>query len=398
MLAPSLDTTTQEYRTAKGYRIFIYLLMPPLIVLFLALPFLLMRGKNPSLGLAVGFGVLGLGLAALLMYGLVETIKDRLIIQGEAVSQVGVFKTNTLALGEISGYRTDDKYTHIYPHDKQKPTLKIGYTTERYEEIQLWLADRYPDLDQVETEQATDLLLEDHDLGRTPEERAEALAQAKTKARVLNVAGVVAGAWAIFYPQPYQWAIGASILFPVAVTVVVCLSSTTLRIDEQKNTGYPSVLYALVGPVFGLMMRALFDYELVSYEPLWPLVGATTTGAALMLAIGSRIFLFRRKSALSVGFTILFLALIYGYGATSVVNAVYDEGEVTTYTPQVLGKHYSSGKHTSYYLNVTAWGPVATAEDVQVSRDYYQQVQEGQKVTIALMPGRLGVPWFTVLE
>ncbi|WP_158010937.1 hypothetical protein [Hymenobacter lapidarius] len=172
----------------------------------------------------------------------------------------------------------------------------------------------------------------------------------------------------------------------------------SLRIDEKQNSGYPSVVAAILFPCLGLSLRALFDYELISYALMWPVVGATAVGAGLLLAIGSRQFLFRPGSVASVGGTIVLLAGVYGYGASSVVNAVYDDSPAIEYSTQVLDKHISSGNHTSYYLKVNAWEPVASAEDVQVSSEYYNHVRTGQKVDIALHNGRLGVPWFTVLE
>ncbi|MDO7850460.1 hypothetical protein [Hymenobacter convexus] len=397
-MLPWQETYTREYRTAKGYRILIYVLMPPLILVFLALPFLLMRGKNPFPAGIIGFGVLGVGLAGFFVYGLIETVKGRVIIGAREVSQVGAFNTKTLALSEIAGYRVEGKYTRIYPTEAYLPTFKIGDTTERYAELQQWLAARYPDLDQVDTERATAAILADDELGPTPEARAAALTRAVAVARTLNIAGGAAGAWAIAYAHPYEWAVGACLLVPVLAAVALWLLPRTLRIDEKRNSGHPAVLIAVLVPCLGLLIRALFDYELVSHAPLWPRVGTAATGAALVLAIGSRKFLFRAGSMVSVGLHIGVLAVLYGYGATSTLNAVYDPAEAVLFTPQVVGKHYNSGKQNTYYLKLSPWGPVATTEDVTVSKAIYQQTVEGQKITVALRPGRLGVPWFAVVE
>ncbi|MBD2767208.1 hypothetical protein IC235_04800 [Hymenobacter sp. BT664] len=399
-MLPRQGTDAQEYRTAKIARILIYVLIPPLTLLSLVMPFLLMQVKNPSLVVSSGFGVLGVGLAVFFIYGLIETVKGLIILNAREITQIGAFKIKTLLLQEIAGYRISAYYTHVFPKGPSLPTLKIGNTTERYRELQQWLAAQYPDLDQVDTDRAIAFILEDHNLGRTPEERAKALTQAKTTALILNIAGGVAGAWAIFYLPPYEWVIGACLLVPILATIALWRFPHTLRIDQKSNSGYPSLLIATLIPCLGLLIRALFDYQLPSYAPMWPLVGTAATGAALALAIGSRQFLFRACSRVSVALTIALLALLYGYGATSTINVVYDTAEGATFRTKVLGKHYTSGRNNNrtYYLKVSPWGPVTSAEDVRVSHDFYRQTQEGQAITIMLLPGRLGVPWFLVVE
>lgn len=399
MTSPAPDPApTRVYRAAALYRTLLYVLLPPLGLAFLALPFWLMHGTSPSAWGTAVFLAMGLGLAAFVGYWLAETARARVSTGPQYVSQTNAFGTRALTLTEIAGYRTDDKYTRIYPTDPRRPTLRVAHTMERHAEIQQWLAARYPDLDRQETEQARAQLLADHDLGRTPEERADALQAAGNTARTLNIAGGVVTAWLLFYPHPYEWAMGAGLLLPVLAAAALWRSPSVLRVDEEKNSGYPSVFIALLGPGFGLLWRSLFDYELVSYAPLWPLVGAAAAGAALVLAIGSREFLLRRRSGLRVGLTIALLAGLYGYGATSAVNAAFDAAEAATFAAQVLSKHIDSGKHKTYHLKVTPWGPMTATDDVRVTREYYNQVVTGQTVTIALWPGRLGVPWYSVLE
>jgi hypothetical protein len=397
-ILPWQETHNPEYRTAKGWRIFVYVAVPLLVALFVALPFLMMGGKNPSVAVAVGFGAVSFGMAGFMIYGLFETIRGGFTIGSREVSQVGALKTKTLALNEILGYRIDDKYTRIYPKETSLHTIKIGYTTERYSEINHWLAARYPDLDQTETEQATAAILADDALGDTPEARATALGRAQQVARLLNIAGGAVTLWLFFYPTPYKWAIAAGLLLPALATAALWLLPRTLRIVEKKNGTYPTVTIAFIGPSLCLLIRTLSDQELVSYAPLWSVAGAVAAGTAGLLAVGSRRFVFRPGETASVGFTIALLALLYGYGATLAINSVYDDGAATTFTPQVIDKHISSGKTTTYHLRLKPWGPVPTAEDVQVSAACYRQVQPGQTVTVALLPGRLGVPWFTVME
>lgn len=397
-MPPLQETPNPEYRIAKGWRIFLYVLVPPMMLLFLALPFVMMSDKNPWIGAAVGFTAMGLGAALFMGYVLLDTIRGRFIIGPREVRKVGAFKTKTLALNEIQGFRVDDKYVTIYPRENYLPTLRTSNTTERFQEIVQWLASRYPDLNRVDVEQATAALLADEALGDTPEARARALVSAKRVALGLNIAGVAVGIWLLFYPKPYEWIVAGALLVPVLAAGALWLLPHTVRIDQKKNSGYPSVLAAVFAPGLVLLLRSLFDFEIVSHAALWPVVGKVAAGTALVLAIGSRNFLFKQGSTASVGLTVVVLAALYGCGATLAVNAVYDESPAKTFTPQVTGKHINTGKTTTYYLTLQAWGPVATEENAQVSSAYYQQVQPGQSVTVALRPGRLGVPWFRVME
>ena len=387
-----------EYRTAKGWRIFIYLTMPLLAALFLWLPFELMQGKNSSTALVLGSSIVCMGLVGGMLYGLMETAKWKLNIGQWQITETGTFKTKTLALDAIRGYRTDDKYTRIYPRQQDQPVIKIGYTTERYQEIRLWLAGHYPNLDAVETEQATQELLADVAIGATPEARAAAVHRATRVARVLNIGGFAVAAWLFFWPRPHGGAIAAGLLQPLLAIAALWAFPHTLRIDEKKNSGHPSLLAGFIMVSLILLVRGLFDYEVVDYAPLWPVAGLAAVAVAGALALGSRKFLALPTERLSVGMTLLVLAALYGYSATVLVNGAYDEAPAQEFAPRVTGMHSNSGKTTTYYLTLEAWGPVPGGEDATVSHNYYRQVRVGQTVRVGLHPGRLGVPWYKVIE
>ena len=62
----------------------------------------------------------------------------------------------------------------------------------------------------------------------------------------------------------------------------------------------------------------------------------------------------------------------------------------------MLGRHFSSGKTTTYYLEAGAWGPRTIPEEVTVTEKLYEQTQPGDTVHAYLFPGQLGVPWFSI--
>jgi hypothetical protein len=397
MLTTQQPQVRQEYGTAKGWRLFIYIFMPPLILLFLAFPFL-MWDKSPGLGPVIGFAVVGVGMAVLSVCGLIEVIKAKHIITDDKLIYEGAFRRKELPLANIKGYRIDQHYTHIFPNTSTDPKIRIGYSSENYENLQRWFANRYPDLDTLEQEQEVAKLLQDDELGRTPSEREEALNKAKKAAQILNVMGGATALWLFMHPQPYQWAMIAGLIVPALATIVLWLHNGVIRLDERKNSAYPSLAIAVIGPTLSLLLRVLLDFDILAYAPLWPQAAAVACIAAIALSVGSRDFIFRNDSRVSLLFTVLISAALYGFAGTLSYNCAFDEGTATIHEVQVLDKHMSGGKTTTYYLKITPWGPRPNNEDVTVTQDYYEQVKAGDRVEIYAMPGRLGVPWFTVAE
>ena len=219
-------------------------------------------------------------------------MRGGLRIDTNSVSQVGVNKNKTLLFDQIAGYRTQREYTEIIPKNSHLPKLAIADTLENQKDILQWLSSNYINLDEVEINQSENTLLQDYDLGRTPEERAALLQQSRRVAKVLNIVGGILWLWLSLYPQPYLWAIGVGLAWPVIAAGALWLRPHSLRLTHLRNSGYPAIFIALLGPSAGLAARALLDYQLVSYEPLWPLIGMMAGVAAVVLAIGNRYFLF----------------------------------------------------------------------------------------------------------
>lgn len=389
------------YRTAKGYRILLFLLLPPLLGVALAMPFLAQHdsaGQPMSTGGRLFFAVMGLGFAAFCVYGLLDLVKGHLTLTPEGLRQVGVFKTTELPYEQVSGFQRVDKYTFVRPRAPGQPSIKIASTTERYEELNFWLAAHFPNLDTVEAQAQLEQALAREDLGRTPEERTDRLAEARRAAWVLNIAGGLVAAWLLLHPRPYQWAVAAGLLVPLLAAGALWWHQGTLQLAESKNSPYPTVLLAVGAPAFMLTLRTLFDVEFVDYAQVWPLVAQVGVGYGLLLALGARSWLFGRDTALATGVTLLVLAFLYGYGASTMFDTAFDEAPPQRYAARVLDKHLSRGKTTTYYLHLTPWGPIRTAEDVTVDAALYDYVQPGSPVHVQLYPGRLGAAWFTTTQ
>ena len=75
---------------------------------------------------------------------------------------------------------------------------------------------------------------------------------------------------------------------------------------------------------------------------------------------------------------------------------MYDESNPETFQSKVLDKRISSGKTTTYYLKLTAWGGQTESDDVSVSEELYNYLEVDDNVNIYLKKGQLDIPWFIV--
>src|SRR5688572_14930422 len=99
----------KQYRCAKGLAIFIYLIAPLMIVVFLviALMPILPFFKEETTSGYFFFLPLSLGMIALMVAGIIDVYKWRLIIDDEKVYTVGLLPRRELLFQEIKGYRID---------------------------------------------------------------------------------------------------------------------------------------------------------------------------------------------------------------------------------------------------------------------------------------------------
>lgn len=395
----SQEEARWQYGTALGWRLLIYLTTPPLIAGLGYWAFRFLReapGKAQPL-LAYGPAVLLLAGALFLVYALLEVIRWRLVLTPTRIISAGLLRTRELALDHVRGYRTDDHYTYILPRWDGQPTIKIGYTTAGYAELQALLAEHFPRLNDADILNEASILA-DASLGVTEQQRAAKLQAARRVATALNVAGAVVAAWLLLRPVPYQPAVAAGLLLPLLVVAALWRYQGLLWINDEKNSPYPSVGMALLLPTPVLALRALLDGHVVSYQPLWPVAGGVAALMGLALLGGSQAFLQRRATRVGTIVGVGLATALYGFGATTTANVAFDATSPTVFRVRVLGKYERSGKMPTFHLTVAPWGPFRTRQDVTVKYRRYTRTAVGSHVAVELRAGALGIPWYGVAE
>lgn len=389
----------KEYKMAKGWAIFIFIFAPLLIGLF-SMPILLLfipswRTNETAdffwFAIPVSIAMIGLMIA-----GVADTIVSKVTLTEQSIDYKNILFRRSIKLTEVKGFRIDDNYIYIEAHPPGVKRIKISTYFGKIGEIVDFLASNYPDLDELAAAKSYKNIIEDNTYGFSEMERQAQFKKAQTSAKVLNWGAGIVSAWTFFWPEPYTIAIVASMLFPIAAIALLKVFKGLIRIDEKKNSPYPSVLLAFFIPSAALLIRSIMDFNLIDYNKVWWLVLLMTAAIIGVLFIGNQEFDWRKKQDVFTAIVIVAISAGYSYGALVCSNCVFDRSSATLFYAQVLGKSKSTGKTTMYYLDLAPLNSAPIPNDVQVDKITYQRIMEGDSVKVLFLKGRWGIPWLEV--
>jgi hypothetical protein len=341
---------------------------------------------------------ISIGMLTLMIFGLIDVYKGRLIIQEDRLVSIGVFKSKNLKFDEIKGYTVNEQYIFLEPNTKEKKRIKISQYIGGYNEILLWLSENYLDLNIVNEQVEEQEILNNENIGWSKENREEKLSNARKISKIINWLGGLSFAWTLFYPKPYDYAVLSAFIIPIVALIAVKLSRGLIRIDKKDGSAYPSTIYAFIFPSLGLMLRSFLDYDIFDYSNVWTKAVLVTVAFLFILLFNQKEITFKKKQDyLTVSSLIMFL-FAYGFGAVIYLNCNLDKSEPQHYTATILDKRISSGKHTSYYLKLTAWGQQKEIDEVSVGKGLYNRVDIDNEINIYFRNGKLEIPWFIVTD
>ncbi|HXB31992.1 MAG TPA: hypothetical protein VNV35_01165 [Puia sp.] len=116
----------------------------------------------------------------------------------------------------------------------------------------------------------------------------------------------------------------------------------------------------------------------------------------LVWSAASRAAVAGEKYAFAIYCGLLLAAGVYSYTAVVFTNCASDHQKATTFQVEISGKHTSSGKYSSYYLELSPWGSYTDGSDYKISSTTYRSVKTGDLVSVYLYPGKWGIPWYDV--
>jgi hypothetical protein len=249
-----------------------------------------------------------------------------------------------------------------------------------------------PDVD-VEAAKAFEAAIETNaELGSTPAERHQKLSAARSLARIAIAANTGLILWAFVYPHPYELILFVLAVLPWVAVWIMARSPGLYTFNAPRGSGRPDLTLLLISPGFVLMVRALHDVQILDWQRLlpWAVLVALILMGSVMWAIPAA----RQKLGM-VALTLV-LVLAYGFGVTSLGNALLDRTSGSIYPATVYGKYVTSGRSRTPTMRLGPWGPRTSAADVTVPWDVYRSTNIGEKVCVLSHPGAFDVPWYRI--
>lgn len=292
---------------------------------------------------------------------------------------------------EIKGYRILPYSILLETTNLSKKKLNISGIYNDFDELKKWIQLNFPDLDKkdkrIELKEIKELSTEEL-----------SLTKAKKTAKIVNIIGGIIGGSTIFLTEfNYQLPIYSSLIFFPICIIILKFYKGLIKIDVNKNSQYPSISIALITTSFGLLIRALFDFDLLNFEGLALIVFIISSFLIALYLFKEKLsIIFDSKNIFFFGFLVI-MCFAYSYGGVVVLNCMNDI-KTETYVAKVLNKRRSGSKTTTYYLTLDKWEKNNKVDETTVSIDFYKKIDTNDIVTLTYGPGAFGFSWYYVNE
>jgi hypothetical protein len=389
----------QEYRIAKGWAIFIWITLPLFMGLFGWLGIMPYVQEEFDLIMAIVFTPLSIGLEFLMVLGLIDIVKSKWIIENNTITAVRVFKTRQFKVEEIRGFKQDQNYLHFIPKDSQVKRIKVSTYVGKFGQLIDWSENNLTNLDREEVITDEREILENEEYGRTSEEREYKLSKARKLTKTLNTASWIIGLSTWIYPHFYQIQIVLCAILPIVGLIVYKTSKGLIKLDEKPNSAHPNIISTLIAPSGALAMRALMDFQIFDLSNFWkPAIAIFVIFGLLVLKDSNVQYDFRKGVTYLAILGLLMFGGMYSYGFLITTNVVFDESQPSAYKAEILDKRISSGKTTTYYFELSKWGPKTEIDDVSVSKEIYNSREIGDSAVVYFNHGLYKIPYYFVIQ
>ena len=333
-----------------------------------------------------------LGFGAYLM---ALALRSRVVVDGSRIEVRTPFGEKTADASEVEGYRDISTRNGSF----WRLQLKEGrgaITIQKWfdsPELRTWLQ-QITDLDERDRKAILDEIEQNQELGATPEERLSALKQARLWNVGLTMVAIAAAVFRLFPANPF-FLISAVVLAltPPVMLYLLHRSPLLFVLGKPKRDPRTDFTFAFVAVGVGLVFGTI-GVHFVSLSSLVPAILLVSLAACAGFLLVSR----NTAGARGAWIVMVMLSGSYGYGLITSADTLPDHAKPERYSASIVGKHTSSGRSTTYYLDLAPWGPIPDENRLAVSRRLYDAAGVGDLTCLELHQGYFHAPWYRQVE
>jgi hypothetical protein len=214
--------------------------------------------------------------------------------------------------------------------------------------------------------------------------------------RGLTIVSLILAVAVLAYPWPSLVLVGFLAVVPVLAVAAAFASGGEITLGAVAGTSdtRPTAVHALWLPAVSLALYAYLvgPYMLRPTDVLWAgLIGCVVSMVFILLADP----IVRYSPPRCV--PLIGVVFLYAASVAPLVDGLLDRATpLGVSSAQVLGRHTRSLRITSYYVGLSAWGPLRQTTDVQVPWEVYKYASVCGLVCVTLHPGAVGMPWYDI--
>lgn len=325
------------FKLAYGWRIFTCIISPAMIGL--AVWLLWVGAQGPDYRMLWLWIPIAVGMISLFVYALLDVWKSAVILTDEYILQRDIFYERKIFLDQVKGIRLNEHYLIFESQDGNK-VIKVSRYYAGFQSLLQWASESYADLDYVAKLKSELEILSNDEFGITPEQREQQLVHARRICKYLNNSVWLLVIWILFFPKPYELVFTVAGVFPLLLIAVGYWYRGIIQLDDDDQSAYPSVTLALSLTSSSLLLRIIFDFNLLDYSVLW----STIIPLALLLTYTYVLPMKLKVNSIKRVFLLTVVALLmlsYSFGIYVSINCLLDPSNGKVFTTTLAGKRVS---------------------------------------------------------
>jgi hypothetical protein len=214
----------------------------------------------------------------------------------------------------------------------------------------------------------------------------------------INILAVIAPAWFLFFHQPYVISFITTAMVPLVAIAMALVYKRNIGLDTDINSvgNKSSLLFVMITPGLALLLRSVFDFEVLSYKNIWISTAIVWMLLSILISFTS-VNLKTAYGRASFASVALFMSL-FSFGVCKISNCALDSSEPTFFKAFIGSRNIARGSKSTAIPSVSLNFPgyENNPETVVIPPDMYHKLKGQDSVVIEQHTGLLRATWYKV--